>query len=99
MFVLVYRPEDGVHPPAAGLDPQLPSGGAEVHVAAGGLGQDVSATLSQQETPPPLTQTVYIDQGWAQEFITTMLEICPLLRRGNRSGSALAEALKVVTQA
>lgn len=57
--VFVHRPEDGVHPPAAGLDPQLSPGGAEVIVSAGRLGQDVSATLRHQQlltgSPPRLT--------------------------------------------
>ncbi|GLD52871.1 dehydrogenase/reductase SDR family member 12-like isoform X2 [Lates japonicus] len=49
-WTLLSGPQDGVHPPAAGLDPQLPPGGAEVNVSAGGLGQDIPATLRQQET-------------------------------------------------
>lgn len=65
--VFVHRPKDGVHPSAAGLDPQLSTGGAEVIVSAGGLGQDVSATLRQQErvtsTPPRLTPSVHTDRG------------------------------------
>lgn len=73
LFVFVHRPKDGVHPPAASLDPQLPPGGAEVNVSAGGLGQDVSATLRQQEVvssaPPTLTPSVHTDRGWAQCFI------------------------------
>lgn len=71
--VFLHRPKDGVHPPATGLDPQLCPGGAEVNVSAGGLGQDVSATLRRQElatsTPPTLTPPVHTDRGWAQYFI------------------------------
>lgn len=48
-FCSVGRPEGCVHPPAAGLDPQLAPGGAEVVVPAGGLGQDVSAALRLQQ--------------------------------------------------
>ena len=51
MYVLfVFRPKDGVHPPAAGLVPQLPAGGAEVNVSAGGLGQDIPASLRHRDT-------------------------------------------------
>lgn len=45
LFLFARRPEGRVHSPAAGLDPQLPAGGAEVSVSAGGLGQDVPAAL------------------------------------------------------
>lgn len=48
-FCSVGRPEGCVHPPAAGLDPQLAPGGAEVVVPAGGLGQDVPAALRLQQ--------------------------------------------------
>lgn len=82
--VFVHRPEDGVHPPAAGLDPQLSPGGAEVIVSAGRLGQDVSATLRQQELvtgpPPRLTPSVHTVRGWT--FIAMMMHYTPAEGQG-----------------
>lgn len=68
LLLLLLRPKGGVHPPAAGVDPQLPSGGAEVHVAVGGVGQEVSVALKPAEAPAALTWTHHKDSapsaGW-----------------------------------
>lgn len=78
VYVCVSRPKGGAHPPAAGLDPQLPSGGAEAHVAAWGPGQDVSAPLSQHH-PGDISNTNPIssiapDSAWFTESKSRLSE-------------------------
>lgn len=45
VFVSVLRPEEGARPPAPGMDPQLPTGGARANDPAGRPGQVTPASL------------------------------------------------------
>lgn len=48
--IVCVRSEDGVGPPAPGLDPQFSVGAAEVHECDGGSGQDLPAPLRHTST-------------------------------------------------